>query len=44
MNLIKTKSDQLKTNLAGENAMAAFKDFKSKGKIVLTAVTLIFLL
>ena len=46
MNLIKTKSEQLKTNLtnvAGENATATFKDFKSKGKIVLTAVTLIFL-
>lgn len=40
MNLIKTKSDQLKTNLAGENATAAFKDFKSKGKIVLFALTL----
>ena len=46
MNSIKIKSEQFKTNLtnlAGANVTATLKDVKSKGKIVLTAVTFIFL-
>ena len=46
MDFIKTKSDQHKTNLtnlAGDNFTATVKALKSKGKIVLFALTLISL-
>ncbi len=46
MNPNKTKSEHIKTNLtelAGADVSFKLKDVKNKGKLVLTAVTFIFL-